>query len=248
VLRFWLKSSKHASALRYSTYIFCLSPLLCSWVIWAWTLHHEREIINSGCRQKNKGYFKGLLGLEGGGGEKENESQEVQHVLLSNNLLHHVCRITNFLLVCDISGFRGDKYGLWLLGYEYFFSRLHILNSFDSFSTPCVLDQTVFLGPTSQIATILFVLSLTRNFLSRFPWRGGTSFSRNVRTCLPNCTLLYPEYRNFYEIHSLLGYYATSCGNCLQTFRNNVSVPSSRVKSPRRKESRHRDVIPHDAA
>ena len=32
------------------------------------------------------------------------------------------------------------------------------------------------------------------------------------------------------------GYYAASCGNCLQTFRDNVSVPSSRVKSPSRKE------------
>jgi hypothetical protein len=28
-----------------------------------------------------------------------------------------------------------------------------------------------------------------------------------------------------------------SCGNCLPTFRNNVSDPSSRVKSPSRKES-----------
>jgi hypothetical protein len=34
------------------------------------------------------------------------------------------------------------------------------------------------------------------------------------------------------EICGLLGYYAASCGNCLPTFRDNVSVPSSRVKSP----------------
>jgi hypothetical protein len=38
------------------------------------------------------------------------------------------------------------------------------------------------------------------------------------------------------EICALLGYYAASCGNCLPTFRDNVSVPSSRVKSPSRKE------------
>jgi hypothetical protein len=44
------------------------------------------------------------------------------------------------------------------------------------------------------------------------------------------------------EICALLGYYAASCGNCLPTFRYNVSVPSLRVKSPRRKERRHRDV------
>jgi hypothetical protein len=35
-----------------------------------------------------------------------------------------------------------------------------------------------------------------------------------------------------YELCALLGYYAPSCGNCLPTFRDNVSVPSSRVKSP----------------
>jgi hypothetical protein len=38
------------------------------------------------------------------------------------------------------------------------------------------------------------------------------------------------------EICALLGYYAASCANCLPTFRYNVSVPSSRVKSPSRKE------------
>jgi hypothetical protein len=35
------------------------------------------------------------------------------------------------------------------------------------------------------------------------------------------------------EICALLGYYAASCGNCLPTFRDNVWVPSSGVKSPR---------------
>jgi hypothetical protein len=44
------------------------------------------------------------------------------------------------------------------------------------------------------------------------------------------------------EICDLLAYYAASCDNCLPTFRDNVSVPSSRVKSPRREERRHRDV------
>jgi hypothetical protein len=45
---------------------------------------------------------------------------------------------------------------------------------------------------------------------------------------------MYTEYT--LEICALLAYYATSCGNCLPTFRDNVSVPSSRVKSPGRKE------------
>jgi hypothetical protein len=34
-----------------------------------------------------------------------------------------------------------------------------------------------------------------------------------------------------HEIRVLLAYYAALCGNCLPTFRDNVSVPSSRVKS-----------------
>jgi hypothetical protein len=33
-------------------------------------------------------------------------------------------------------------------------------------------------------------------------------------------------------ICALLVYYTASCGNCLPTFWDNVSVPSSRVKSP----------------
>jgi hypothetical protein len=47
-------------------------------------------------------------------------------------------------------------------------------------------------------------------------------------------TLISGFRRDVDEICALLGYYAASCGNCLQTFRNNVSVPSSRVKSPSR--------------
>jgi hypothetical protein len=34
------------------------------------------------------------------------------------------------------------------------------------------------------------------------------------------------------DICGLLRYYATSCGNCLPTFRDNVLIPSSRIKSP----------------
>jgi hypothetical protein len=40
-----------------------------------------------------------------------------------------------------------------------------------------------------------------------------------------------------FQISGLLGYYEASCGNSLPTFRDNISVPSSRVKSPSRKES-----------
>jgi hypothetical protein len=38
-----------------------------------------------------------------------------------------------------------------------------------------------------------------------------------------------------HKICAVLGYYAASCGNPLPTFRNNVSVPSSRVKTSKKK-------------
>jgi hypothetical protein len=38
--------------------------------------------------------------------------------------------------------------------------------------------------------------------------------------------------RDVDETCGLLGYYTASCGNYLPTFRDNVSVPSSRVKIP----------------
>jgi hypothetical protein len=42
------------------------------------------------------------------------------------------------------------------------------------------------------------------------------------------------EYRDQWsvEICALLGYYTGSCGNCLQTFRVNVSVSSSLIFDP----------------
>jgi hypothetical protein len=65
---------------------------------------------------------------------------------------------------------------------------------------------------------------------------------------------------DFDEICVLLGYYAASCGNFLPTFRDNVSVPTSRVKSPSREglliredgtDTLFRNVgkqLPHEAA
>jgi hypothetical protein len=55
-------------------------------------------------------------------------------------------------------------------------------------------------------------------------------FQRNVNFCA-NWNSVYVMIYVWYEICALLGYYAASCGNCLPTFRDNVSVPSSRVKS-----------------
>jgi hypothetical protein len=52
------------------------------------------------------------------------------------------------------------------------------------------------------------------------------------RRCLVSYILILGFRRDVDEICGLLGCYAASCGSCLQTFRDNVSVPSSRVKSP----------------
>jgi hypothetical protein len=41
--------------------------------------------------------------------------------------------------------------------------------------------------------------------------------------------------RDVDEIFALLGYYAVSSGNPLPTFRDNVPVPSSRVKKTKKK-------------
>jgi hypothetical protein len=48
--------------------------------------------------------------------------------------------------------------------------------------------------------------------------------------------------RDVDEICGLLGNYTASRGNHLPTFRDNVSIPSSRVKIPSRKESQQRNV------
>jgi hypothetical protein len=45
-------------------------------------------------------------------------------------------------------------------------------------------------------------------------------------------TLILGFRRDVDEICTLLGYYEASCLNCLPMFPDNVSVPSSRVKSP----------------
>jgi hypothetical protein len=70
----------------------------------------------------------------------------------------------------------------------------------------------------------------TRLSVAHMLYRGG---SFNVECVL---TLISGFRRDVDEIWALMGYYAASCGNCLLTFRDNVSVSSSRVKSPSRKE------------
>jgi hypothetical protein len=59
--------------------------------------------------------------------------------------------------------------------------------------------------------------------------------SSEATFCLETTTYIALAKCPFKQICGLLGYYAASCGNCLPMFRDNISVPSSRVKSPSRK-------------
>ena len=84
---------------------------------------------------------------------------------------------------------------------------------------------------TSGEVILLYVLIL------RFE-TGGSAQASKVRGVIPHNFAHYVCRNHFsIEICALLGYYAASCGNCLPTFRDNVSVPSSRVKSPSRTDT-----------
>jgi hypothetical protein len=59
---------------------------------------------------------------------------------------------------------------------------------------------------------------------------------------VPNKCLISSFRREVDENCSLLGYYAARSSNSLPTFRDNVSVPNSRVKNPRRANRLSRNV------
>jgi hypothetical protein len=84
-----------------------------------------------------------------------------------------------------------------------------------------------------------FIFSLIPRYISGFFVKNKMKHLNSLSKLI---ILILCFHRDVDKICALLGYYAASCGNCLPTFRDNVSVPSSRVKSPRRKESRHRNV------
>jgi hypothetical protein len=61
------------------------------------------------------------------------------------------------------------------------------------------------------------------------------SATKRVLGTLNHTAGLISRFRRYVdELCDLLRYYVALCGNCLPTFRDNVSVPSSRVQSPRR--------------
>jgi hypothetical protein len=57
-------------------------------------------------------------------------------------------------------------------------------------------------------------------------------FCPGIRVFILILILISGFRRDVDENCALLGYYAASCGNCLPTFRDNESVPSSKAKSP----------------
>jgi hypothetical protein len=91
----------------------------------------------------------------------------------------------------------------------------------------CVLMK-LFFGCLFQQVSLLWGIHHKCVPLPRFSWLSSV-FSGE---CRGRVTLISGFHRDVDEICDLLGYYAVSCGNCLPTFRDNVSVSSSRVKSP----------------
>ena len=80
-----------------------------------------------------------------------------------------------------------------------------------------------------QIATTIHTQSW-RLFTCNLMW----SFLMNlhVSQLLPFYISLIVQNNLYPEICAILGYYAASCGYCLPTFQDNVSVTFSRVKTP----------------
>jgi hypothetical protein len=65
-----------------------------------------------------------------------------------------------------------------------------------------------------------------------------------VSFCKRELALISGFRRDVDEICGLMGNYTASCGNYLLTFRDNVSVPSSRVKIPKLLNIIHVMIIP----
>jgi hypothetical protein len=63
----------------------------------------------------------------------------------------------------------------------------------------------------------------------------GTEKSIFLLEVQKGCTLISGFSFDVDIICGILGNYTASCGNYLPTFRDNLSVPSSRIKIPRRK-------------
>jgi hypothetical protein len=85
---------------------------------------------------------------------------------------------------------------------------------------------------------VLLRTPLSNTSVQFFPWYGRYIVITQVYFkwiliffSFQHLTLISGFRRDVDEICGLLGYYAASCGNYLPTFRDNVSVLSSRVKS-----------------
>jgi hypothetical protein len=83
-----------------------------------------------------------------------------------------------------------------------------------------------------------------RKYLSNIPGNHAVKELRKTPIFITaHITFISGFRRDVDVICGLLGNYTASCCNYLPTFRDNVSVPSSRVKIPRRKGTTRRRVI-----
>jgi hypothetical protein len=103
-----------------------------------------------------------------------------------------------------------------------------------------LLAPWCFTVGTKQRLDARFQINRTGHGNSYCNWRKAL-FNFSMKNCCassclegwhkPFTTLISSFRRDVDEIWALQRYYAASCGNCLQTFRDSVSVPFSRVKN-----------------
>jgi hypothetical protein len=90
------------------------------------------------------------------------------------------------------------------------------------------------------VLNFYFLLGLRKHFYVIFVTYGQLQPNTTIQFIVEafnfyRITLIFGFRRDVDEICGLLGYYTALCGNYLPKFRDNVSVPSSRVKIPSRK-------------
>jgi hypothetical protein len=98
---------------------------------------------------------------------------------------------------------------------------------------------TTLTGPCAQLhesdqhhISLIFLLILSLNVLVRQGYQASASLQYYNKRRYGTLTLISGFHFDVDEISAVLGNYAASSGNCLPTFRDNVSALSSRVNSP----------------
>jgi hypothetical protein len=120
---------------------------------------------------------------------------------------------------------------------QYYHTEIHTHHTF-GFGMLHTYSKFVWLFTSQDLPVVMInmawmwkVYALEHLHINQFNWAWNLCinlFSGNQ--C--HYTLISGFRRDFDEICGFLGCYVASCGNCLPTFQDNVSVPSSLVKSP----------------